>query len=84
MSLPPYVPNFRNLVNRDPVPRSRTGAYRELSDYDPTTLQVLGLSFFTGSYPMPVSSLIKRGGPRGVPVVPPHRASDFGGPPGHI
>ena len=33
MSLPPLVPNFRDLANHDPVPRSRTEVYRELCDY---------------------------------------------------
>ncbi|KAE8720742.1 Detected protein of confused Function [Hibiscus syriacus] len=31
----PLVPNFRDLANCDPVPRSLTGAYRDPCDYGP-------------------------------------------------
>ena len=34
MSLPPFVPNFRDLANRVPVSRFRTGAFRVPCDYD--------------------------------------------------
>ncbi|KAL4581226.1 hypothetical protein LXL04_017436 [Taraxacum kok-saghyz] len=34
MSLPPFVPNFRNLANCVPVPRTRTEANRESCDFD--------------------------------------------------
>jgi hypothetical protein len=33
MSLPPFVPDFRNLANRVPISRFRTGAFRVPCDY---------------------------------------------------
>ncbi|GJR73814.1 hypothetical protein Tco_0086179 [Tanacetum coccineum] len=41
MSLPPLVPNFKDLANRIPVSRSRTRAYHVLCDYDLDNIKAL-------------------------------------------
>ncbi|KAJ0537872.1 putative RNA helicase [Helianthus annuus] len=49
MSLPPLVPNFRDLANCDPVSGSRTGAYHEPCDFATniakTSLRIDGIKY---------------------------------------